>query len=49
MMGDILQNALIEHYVNAKGLITAQDLDAAQFNKWQDEYEIRRKKSIDLE
>lgn len=35
MMGDILQNALIEHYVNAKGLITAQDLDAAQFNKWQ--------------
>ena len=32
-MNDILQNELIEHYVNSKGLITAQDLGAKLFEK----------------
>lgn len=33
-MNDILQNALVEHYVNSKGLITEQDVGHVTFGEW---------------
>ena len=33
-MNNTLQNSLVEHYVNSKGLITEQDVDVAVFQKW---------------
>ena len=33
-MGDILQNALIERYVNSLGLMTEQDVGSATFVEW---------------
>ncbi len=33
-MGDTLQNALVEHYENSKGLIAEQDLGLEPFNEW---------------
>lgn len=47
-MNDILQNALVEHYVNSKGLITEQDVGTATFQEWKNVVEALYTQAIGL-
>lgn len=44
----ILQNALIEHYVNSKGIITEQDVEFATFQEWKNAVEALYTQAIGL-
>lgn len=43
-----LQNALVEHYINSKGLITEQDVGTATFQEWKNAIEALYTQAIGL-
>lgn len=43
-----LQNALVEHYINSKGLITEQDVGTATFQEWENAIEALYTQAIGL-
>ena len=47
-MNDILQNVLVEHYVNSKGLITEHDVDIVELQKWKSLIEILYNQALEL-